>query len=70
MGNYEDVYWDITERVRALGLEKELQSELARLVNQPNRKHLPYRDNIECAFNAVMNQYNWNQLIRISDYCS
>jgi hypothetical protein len=53
MGTYEDVYYEITMEVEALGLKKEFEKKLKQLRNDDKYKYSEIRDRWQIALKEI-----------------
>ncbi len=55
MGNYEDLFWEVDEKLSELGLKKEFNNQLLKMKGQDKHKYKSFKDKYEYAFNKVVN---------------
>tara|TARA_R110001592_G_scaffold71107_3_gene217629 strand:- start:15242 stop:15424 length:183 start_codon:yes stop_codon:yes gene_type:complete len=58
MGQYEDLYYDISESIDKKGLRKEFQAQLEKMRNQDKHKYKEVRDKWSYAYEKVLTEYN------------
>ena len=61
MGQYEDLYYDISESIDKKGLRKEFQAQLEKMRNQDKHKYKEVRDKWSYAYEKVLTEYNKRQ---------
>ncbi len=54
MGHYEDLYYNITESIKELGLRKEFDAQLEKMSHQDKHRYLDTRSRWEYAYNKVI----------------
>tara|TARA_R110002110_G_scaffold103397_4_gene261307 strand:- start:1639 stop:1845 length:207 start_codon:yes stop_codon:yes gene_type:complete len=53
MGHYEDFWWEIDAEIKQLGLKKEFNSQLKKMLSQDKHRHKDSRAHWEYAYNKV-----------------
>jgi|TARA_R100001163_G_C5056312_1_gene192730 hypothetical protein len=61
MGNYEDLFWEITAELKELGLRKEFDAQLKKMRAQDKHKYKEVRERWEYAFNKVKQLHKINK---------
>lgn len=54
MGNYEDLFWEVHEKLSELGLKKEFDKQLFKMENQDKHKYKSFKDKYEYAYDKVI----------------
>lgn len=53
MGNYDDLYYEISVKLNELNLKKEFDNQLTKMNYQEKHRYKPFRDKYEYAFARV-----------------
>tara|TARA_B110000444_G_scaffold192326_1_gene182213 strand:+ start:283 stop:489 length:207 start_codon:yes stop_codon:yes gene_type:complete len=54
MGNYEDLFWEVDEKLSELGLKEEFENQLLKMKAQDKHKYKSFKDKYEYAFDKVI----------------
>ena len=57
MGQYDDIWYDISESIQKLGLEGEFETELENLKFIPKYRYAGTRDKWDAAYQIVIEKY-------------
>ena len=57
MGQYEDIFYEITESINNLGLKKEFDAQLEKMRNQDKHRYKEVRDRWDYAYQKVIRKY-------------
>ena len=63
MGQYENLYYEISVKIKELNLKEEFNNQLTKMNNQEKHKYKPFREKYEYAFERVTKgflPYNFN----------
>lgn len=63
MGNYEDLFWEVHEKLSELGLKEEFEKQLFKMENQDKHKYKSFKDKYEYAFDKVKKSSPSNKTI-------
>ena len=57
MGQYEDIFYEITESINNLGLKKEFDAQLEKMRHQDKHRYKEVRDRWDYAYQKVIRNY-------------